>query len=299
MDKAKLVEIYCVVDEFCKGADQYMAPKTLVEDGKRRRHRKPMMSDSEVMTILIMFHLSRMRDLKSFYLGYIKGHCQQDFPKQLSYNRFVERQTSVGVYLMLFLNLCCLGPCTGISFIDSTPLRACHIKRARQHRSLRGWAQTGKSTLGWFHGFKLHLVINDRGEIITFRITHGATDDREPLKSDTFTRKLFGKLVADRGYISQDLFERLFVDDIHMITRRKRNMKNSLMHLHDKVLLRKRALIESVNDQLKNICQIEHTRHRSIHNFCSNLLAGLIAYQSLEKKPSLDLEHVVYNIKRA
>lgn len=111
------------------------------------------------------------------------------------------------------------------------------------------------TTLGWFYGFKLHLVINDIGEIITFRITHGATDDREPLKSDAFTNKLFGKLVADRGYISQDLFERLFVDDIHMITKRKRNMKNPLMHLHDKILLRKRALIESGNDQLKNIAQ--------------------------------------------
>lgn len=292
MDKTKLVEIYCMVDEFCKQADQYMTTKTLPQDDRPRRRRKPLMSDSEVMTILIMFHLSGHRNLKAFYLGYIKQHCQEEFPKQLSYNRFVERQTSVGIYLLLYLNLFCLGQCTGVSFIDSTPIRVCHIKRVRQHRTLRHWAQIGKSTMGWFYGFKLHIIINDRGEILNFLLTHGAVDDRAPLRRDSFINGLYGKLVADRGYISQDLFEGLFVNGIQMITKKKRNMKNALMHLYDKVLLRQRALVECVNDELKNICQVEHTRHRSIHNFISNLLAGLIAYQTLEKKPSLNLEHI-------
>ncbi|WP_257719870.1 IS982 family transposase [Porphyromonas gingivalis] len=173
------------------------------------------------MTILILFHLSRYRDLKAFYLQYITHSCRSEFPHLVSYNRFVELQSRVGFKLIAFLNMCCLGQCTGISFIDSTPLKACHIKRAHGHRTMRGWAQKGKSTMGWFYGFKLHIVINDRGEIINYQITPGNCDDREPLKDGTFTKNLFGKLIADRGYISQNLFDRLFVDDIHMITKRQ------------------------------------------------------------------------------
>jgi hypothetical protein len=134
------------------------------------------------------------------------------------------------------------------------------------------------------------LVINDKGEIIQWQLTPGNTDDREPLKNRRFTERLFGKLFADRGYISQDLFEMLFVDDIHLVTKIKRNMKNSLMNLYDKILLRKRAVIETVNDELKNICQIEHTRHRSVDNFVANLIAGIIAYNLMPKKPSMNIE---------
>ena len=155
---------------------------------------------------------------------------------------------------------------------------------------MRGWAARGKCTMGWFYGFKLHIVINDRGEIIQWTLTPGNVDDREPLKDKDFTHRLFGKLFADRGYISQELFETLFVDDIHLVTKLKKNMKNSLMNLHDKILLRKRALVETVNDELKNVCQIEHTRHRCIDNFASNLVAGLIAYNLLPKKPSMNID---------
>lgn len=292
MIKTKLVEIFYLVDEFCQSAEPLLQRKTLESDGKARRNRKPRMSDSEVMTILITFHLSRMRDLKSFYLGYIKNHCKQEFPKQLSYNRFVERQTSVGVLLLLFLNLRCLGSCTGVSFVDSTPIRVCHPKRAKRHKTLKIAAEYGCSSMGWFYGFKLHLIINDKGEILDFRLTPGNTNDRIPLYDKRFTEKLFGKLIADKGYISQSLFEHLFIDDVHLITHKKKNMKNSIMLQYDKILLRKRVLIESVNDELKNICQIEHTRHRSIHNFAANLIAGLIAYQTLDKKPSLNLEQI-------
>lgn len=144
--------------------------------------------------------------------------------------------------------------------------------------------------MGWFFGFKLHIVINDRGEIFDFVITQANVDDREPLKNKRFHDKLFGKIFADRGYISQDLFERLFVDGIHLITRLKKNMKNSLMSIGDKIYLRKHALIETVNDELKNICQVEHTRHRCFVNFMANMVSALIAYNFLPKKPSLNLE---------
>lgn len=195
--------------------------------------------------------------------------------------------------MAVFLQLCCLGKCTGVSFIDSTPIRVCHIKREFQHKTFKGLATKGQCSIGWFFGFKLHIVINDKGEILDFLFTQGNVDDREPLKNKNFHDKIFGKLFGDKGYISQTLFDELFIDGIHLITKIRKNMKNSLMLLQDKVLLRKRALIETVNDELKNICQIEHTRHRSLENFLSNLLSGLIAYSFLDKKPKLNLEEII------
>jgi hypothetical protein len=147
-----------------------------------------------------------------------------------------------------------------------------------------------KGTMGWCHGFKLHFVCNDRGEIITFCFTGANVDDRDPLKNREFTERLFGKLFADRGYISQGLFEMLFVNDIHLEEKLKRNIKNSLMNLYDKILLRKRSVKETVHDELKNICQIEHTKHRAVDNFATILFAGLIAYNLLPKKPSMNIE---------
>ncbi len=231
----------------------------------------------------------RHRDLKSFYLGYVCNHIRNEFPNRLSYNRFVERQIKVGLQLLLFLQAYALGKCTGISIIDSTPLESYNIKRAHSHRTMKGCAAKGKCTMGWFYGFKLHIVINDRGEIIQWTLTPGNVDDREPLKDKGFTQRLFGKIFADRGYISLKFFERLFIDDIHLVTKIRKNMKNSLMNLHDKILLRKRAIIETVNDEFKNVCQFEHTRHRSIDGFDSNLIAGLIAYNLPPKKPSLNI----------
>ena len=242
------------------------------------------------MTILVLFHTSHFRDLKTFYLGYVCQHMRGDFPNRISYNRFVERQTKVALHLMLFLNTCALGKCTGMSIVDSTPIVSCHIKRMHMHKTMKGWAAKGKCTMGWFYGFKLHLIINDKGEIIQWMLTPGNVDDRDPLKNQFFTQKLFGKLFADRGYISQSLFDMLFVEDIHLVTKIKSNMKNSLMNLYDKICLRKRAVIETVNDELKNICSIEHTRHRSVDNFVVNLISAMIAYNLMPKKPQMNIE---------
>jgi hypothetical protein len=215
---------------------------------------------------------------------------QSEFPETVSYNRFVELQQKAMMPMAIFLQTCCMGKCTGISYVDSTPIRVCHIKREKQHKTLKKFATKGQCSMGWFFGFKLHLVINDKGEIIDFLFTQGHVDDRNPLKNKSFHDKIFGKLFADKGYIGKDLFEKLFVDGIHLITKIRKNMKNSLMHIQDKILLKKRALIECVNDELKNLCQIEHTRHRTMANFITNLLSGLIAYSFLPKKPSLNIE---------
>jgi hypothetical protein len=179
-----------------------------------------------------------------------------------------------------------LGDCTGISFIDSTPLRVCHNARIRQHRVFQVDAARGKTAVGWFDGFKLHLVVNDCGELVAFGLTRGNVDDRQPVPR--LVRRLFGRLFGDRGYLSQELAEQLFVKQgVHLITKLRKKMRHRLMHLADQLLLRKRAIIESINDRLKNDCQIEHSRHRSPINFLVHLMAGLIAYCHLPKKPSL------------
>ena len=139
--------------------------------------------------------------------------------------------------------------------------------------------------MGWFFGFKLHLLINDKGELMAFKITAGNVDDRKPLPD--LALHLAGKLIGDKGYISEELTHELLKKGLHLITRIKKNMKNKLLPLMDKLLLRKRAIIETVNDQLKNISQLEHTRHRSPWNFFVNVLGALTAYALQPKKPSI------------
>ena len=149
------------------------------------------------------------------------------------------------------------------------------------------FAARGKTSVDWFYGFKVHLVINDEGELLGVKITAGNVDDRDPVPE--LARALFGKLFGDRGYISQALFEQLWQQGVQLITKLRKNMKNKLLPLLDKLLLRKRSIVETVNDQLKNISQIEHSRHRSPFNFFVNLMARLVAYTFREKKPSLNI----------
>ena len=153
-------------------------------------------------------------------------------------------------------------------------------------------AQRGKCSMGWFFGFKLHLICNEKGELINFMITPGDVDDRKPLEYKVFVDLIYGKLVGDKGYISKNLFEKLFVDGIQLITKLKNNMKGAMMSVSDKLLLRKRAIIETVNDELKNIAQVEHSRHRCFDNFMVNLLGALSAYCFFPKKPTIRVEPV-------
>lgn len=178
---------------------------------------------------------------------------QSEFPRTVSCNRLVVLQQNSGMPMELFLQLCGLGQCTGVSVIDSTPIRVCHIRRESSHKTFRGLAARGQCSMGWFFGFKLHIVINGRSEILDFLFTQAHVDEREPLKNKNFHDKIFGKHIADNGYISKNLFEELFIDGINRITKVRKNMKNSLIYNHDKLSLRKRAIIETVNDHIKNI----------------------------------------------
>ena len=291
LSDVKITEIFYLVDEFCLEFESSIQKHTLGNKPKR----KPRMSCSEVITIMIAFHSGGFRNMKHFYIHYVQKHMTDQFPQTVSYNRFLELMQAATLPMTIFLKTCCLGESTGISFIDSTPIRVCKNKRIKRNKVFNGLAQVGKSTMGYFFGFKLHIVINDKGELLNFVITPGNTDDREPLKNASFIKTLKGKLYADKGYINKELTQLLFLDGLHLITSIRNNMKNVLMELKDKILLRKRSVIETVNDELKNICQVEHSRHRSFSNFLTNLLSGLIAYSFFPKKPAIKYKPVETN----
>ena len=144
-----------------------------------------------------------------------------------------------------------------------------------------------KQSVDWYYGFKLHLIIDDQGELISFLVTPGNVDDRKGLNE--MAKFIRGKLFGDKGYISKALQETLWNQGIELITKVRKNMKKVFIGDFDKIMLRKRSIIETVNDQLKNISQLEHTRHRSLANFMVNVVCALIAYSWQPKKPSLDL----------
>jgi len=287
MNENSITRIYCDVDDFCKALESYCRTHLLPSGKAPKWFPASQLSLSEVMTIILLFHLSGYRCFKWYYQRLVCVHMRNYFPTPVSYNRFVELMGCALLPLLVYTRGFRRGKCTGISFIDSTVLKVCHNRRIYSHKVFKICAARGKSSTGWFYGFKLHLVINDRGEICSFCLTPGNVDDRNFDVIGQLCRELSGKLFGDRGYISQGLFERLYEQGIQLVTRLRKNMKNKLMDMVDKLLLRKRAVIESVNDILKNICQVEHSRHRSVHNFLVNLLAGISAYSFLPHKPSI------------
>jgi transposase len=239
------------------------------------------------MTIMIAFHQSHYRNFKHFYLDHVCVYWADAFPKLPSYHRFVEWMPGLILPLCVYLKTL-FGSCTGISFIDATRLKVCHNRRILSHRVFHGIAARGKTSVDWFYGFKLHLVVNDEGELLNIHVTLGNTDDRQPVPD--LLQSLFGKVFADRGYVSKPLAQELFERcGIQFFSKPRRNMRNYLMPFIDKLLARKRAIIETIIDQLKNISQIEHSRHRSPLNFCVNLICGLIAYALQPKKPAIVL----------
>ena len=284
--KDKVTEIFCIIDEFCKHFDAENAQKVLISSKvTSRRRRSATMSDSEIMTILLLFHFGSYRNFKHYYLSFIKIVLKKEFPTAVSYNRFVELEGRVFFQMMCFLNLQAFGRCTGITFVDSTMIPICHNLRRYVNKVFKGIATDGKGTMGWCHGFKLHLACNDRGEIIAFVLTGANVSDKDPEVFKVLAKRLYGKLFVDKGYISQRLFDILFEDGIQLVTGLRVNMKNKLMPFYDRMMLRKRYIIETINDMLKNTAQIVHSRHRSVGNFIMNIISALGAYCFFDNKP--------------
>lgn len=284
---SSLEELFCHVDDFCQDFEPVWHRQLLAHHLKTRK-RERSLSLSEIMTILIGFHQSHYRNFKAYYIHHVCHYWKRAFPTLVSYNRFVEWTPSCLFPLCCYLKTC-FGTCTGISFIDATSLKVCHNRRIWQHKVCKDTAARGKTSVGWFYGYKLHLVVSETGDLLNITLTPGNTDDRKPVVD--LLSILSGKVFADRGYVSKKLAKELLeAFNIEFFAKPRRNMKNKLMKLTDKLLTRKRSIVETIIDQLKNISQIEHSRHRSPVNCWVNIICGLIAYCHQPKKPKLNLE---------
>ena len=284
----KLIEIFCNCDDFCKNFEGEIASKLIPQTANSFKPKVPCgLAISEMMAIEIFYHLQGSKCFKYYYNNFVEAHLKEYFPGVPSYNRFVQLKPRLLLYLFCFILACRLGASTGIYYVDSSKLSVCHNLRIRQHRVFGGLSQRGKTSTGWFFGLKLHLVTNQFGEIVSFFITPGNVADNNLPLGVKLCKNLCGKLFGDKGYISKKLTDALALQELFLITKVKKNMKNKLMLLQDKMWLRSRGMIESVIDLLKNICDIEHSRHRSPINAMVNLLGGLSAYSFLDQKPSV------------
>jgi hypothetical protein len=278
-----LTRLFCEVDDFCKGFIPEWE-KTQLNEGCKKRRRTRSLSPSEIITLIVFYHSSGYRTFKWFYTPH--QQLSQVFPKLVSYNRFMELLPDILIPLTFFMkSRCATG--NGIAFIDSTPLRVCDNLRISRHKTFKDDAERGKSSTGWFYGFKLHLLVDDCGQILSFRITRGNVDDRKPVPS--LLKHFISKVFGDRGYISKKRAELLTLDDVELITTLKKHMKPRVLAAFDKLLLPKRCIIETINEPLKNIFNLEHSRHRSLSNYMVNIVAGLVAYSYQDKLPSLNI----------
>ena len=275
MDIHQLTRIFCEIDDFCKEFNKYMSSKMLPSTSSGQRGPRCKLSDSEIMVILIWFQSSGFRNFKSFYNGFISQYGCDALPYLPSYNRFLELMPRVMAQLILFSQLHC-GKRTGIYYIDSSCLPVCHLKRSKRHKTFKEAAEYGKTSVGWFFGLKLHLVINDRGELIAFKITSGNQSDVKT--ADSLLENLQGLAFGDKGYIGKDLFDRLLKKGLKLLTRVRKNMKKKDMSPLETQLLNQRGIIETVIGHLKHHYQVWHTRHRSMINAMTHLVAALAAY---------------------
>ncbi len=285
-----IISLFCEVDDFFLAFEKYrLAHQLPVPQPLERRGHPPTLHISEVMTLLINFHQSGYRTFKTYYEKHARLYLRWAFPNLVSYNRFVELMAEALPVLTVYLYTR-FGNCGGISFIDSTPLTVCHNRRIARHRVFAKEAERTKNSLGWFYGFKLHLVINTDGELLSVDFTPANTDDRVPVAK--LARPLFGKLYADKGYICKTLREHLATQGVDLVYKVRKNMDPLPLSDTDVLMLKRRMLVESVIKELKTQTQLQHTRHRSFINFHVNMVSALIAYTYLTEKPSLNLREI-------
>lgn len=273
------IALFCCLDDFARSFEEWERHR-LIPTGRTRR-RPGKLCLGEMLFIMVLFHLSPFRNFKYFWKYGVEQHYRGCFGDLPTYARFVSLMPR------LFIPFCVLlhslrGEETGIYIVDSTKLSVCHNARISRNRVFEGLAARGRSSMGWFYGFKLHVVINHKGEIMAIRITRANTDDRSPL--DAMTKELKGKILADKGYISKTLFVVLWRRGLHLLTGIRKNMKNHLMPLLDKLLLQKRFIVETLFDKLKSEMGLEHTRHRSAKNAFVHILSCLAAYMLGKQK---------------
>ena len=280
--KIDITALFVCLDDFCKLYESAVKENTLPSSKKRTR--TGYLTLSEMLLIEILYHFSAYKNFKYFYLDDICRRHRHCFNKLPCYDRFVALKKQLFMPLTLLLHSL-NGEETGLYFADSTSLKVCHNKRIHAHKVFDGLASRGKSTMGWFFGFKLHLVVNQKGQLMAVKITPGNVDDRAALGE--MVTALRGKCYADKGYIGKKIFKKLWDQGLHLVTGIRKNMKNHLMPFIDKVLLRKRFIIETIFGVMKTDFNLEHSRHRSPTNAFVSILACLVAYTYKTNKPKI------------
>lgn len=274
-------ETFYFIHDFCKGFERWWEEKLLTY-GLRKRRRRSKLHLSEIITILIDYHRSGFKCFKDYY-GHVMYYHRKDFTNLISYDRFVALvKRALPAIRILFDSL--KGEITDILFADSTPYKVCHHKRGYYHRVFGNLACKSKSTMGWFYGLKLHFIFNKYGEIVRVLVTPANMDDRKGLKF--MTKGLIAKIFADRGYLGKDFFKELFERGVEVVTGIKKNMKNMLMGLWDKVILKKRGTLETIFSSIKSCGIFEHSRHRNVENAFCHIFTALISYQLKPIKPA-------------
>jgi len=227
------------------------------------------------MTILVMFQSSRFMDFKNFYIGIVERYWKPYFPDMPGYTRFIAIMHRAMFVLSIFISVN-KGQETGIYYIDSSCLPVCHLKRSKPHKTFKAIAEYGKTSVGWFFGLKVHLVINHLGSLIAFKITKGSRSDSK--EAESMLSPLQGLAFGDKGYIGKQMFDRLMEQGLKLITRKRKNMKKQILPKAEQQLLNQRGLIETVIGHLKTHFHIWHTRHRSMSNAITHLVAAIASY---------------------
>ena len=274
----RLVEDFCQFDDFCQAFCPCWETRLLRQGAQPARKRGPRagLADSEIMTILVLYHSSRFRHFRAFYEGVVLTLLRSAFPKAPCYARFIALTNHVWVPVTVFL-LTRMGRKTGIYYIDSTALPVCHTRRIDRHRVFAGLAGRGKTSLGWFFGFKLHWVFNHQRQIVALKLTPGTVNDTTPVPQ--LTRDLIGKLFGDKGYLGQDLAHRWLRRGLVLMTRVRRNMKRLPVSFLDKALLNGRNIVETIIGHIKEFSSLRLPKHRSVLNAFTHLTAAIVAYQ--------------------
>lgn len=276
----KYTTIFTIVDDFCKTYQDWIRHK-LLTTGKQR-FREGKLSLSEAVSIMIFYHFSPYKNLKTYYQHFVIGGNL--FSNPPCYDRFIQIIPSLFLPLIIMMHYMS-GKKTGIYYVDSTHFAVCKNIRISNHKTFSGLAKRGHSSIDWFYGFKLHMIINDKSEIVAIKITKGNYDDRKAFEEMAIKKDLKGKVYADKGYISKKLFDRIYSTGLQIITGIKRNMKNYLMPILDKIMLKKRFIIETIFGYLKENFNLKPNKHRSPTNFFATLFAALIAFQIKPHKP--------------
>lgn len=295
----KLIEIFMACDDFCLALQTWQAKTHLAGVAQPRvlgagtPGPARQLADSEALCLVIFYHYSGYKCFEYYYQRLVLAQLRPYFPGLVSYERFVALLPRLlpGFWVLTHW-LVSQSQRTGQYFADSKKLVVCHNARIHSNRVFTGVASRGKSSTGWFYGLKLHLVINELGEVVNFVVTPGNQADNNARVLRALLGGLQGQCYADRGYLSK-LFAEFYQQGLHLITRLRKGMKGAILPYVQAIKLRKRALIESVNDLLTSVFDLEHSRHRSPVNAFVHLLGGLCAYCFYDHKPAVFLPNFV------